>query len=139
MANSVVRFCTDATYRSIALVRLTKSRELHQTTVFTGMDRYPDIFKACKDYFRSQLEPKVLSFGCSTGEEVLTLRQYFPDAWITGADINKRNLSHCRKLVVDSRINFVHSDLATIQKHGPFDAIFCMAVLQRTPHTIEAR
>lgn len=47
------------------------------------MDRYP----ACKNYFNGKQDLKILSYGCSTGEEVLTLRRYFPTAQIIGTDI----------------------------------------------------
>jgi len=132
------KFCTDATCRSIVILKLLRAGNLHQTTALTGMDRYPAIFSACREYFGDKRDLKILSFGCSTGEEVLTLRQYFPSAFITGADINRRSLSVCRKRKVDDRIAFVYSSRDAIRALGPFDAIFCMAVLQRTPHMIQA-
>lgn len=146
-ARRFVLFFTSAAYRSIVLARLFRSDALHQTTVLTWMDRYPRIFSTCRDYFaigggearphRSADALNILSFGCSTGEEVMTLRQYFPAARIVGADINKRNLALCRQRAVDDRIAFVDSDREAIRAHAPFDAIFCMAVLQRTPHRIK--
>jgi hypothetical protein len=39
---------------------------------------------------------------------------------------------------VDDRIAFLESDPLAIARLGPFDAIFCMAVLQRTPMRIKA-
>jgi hypothetical protein len=128
---------TDAEYRSILLLRIFNRENLHQTTALTAMDRYPRIFSACRDFFGDRQDLKILSFGCSTGEEVLTLRRYFPSAFITGAEINRRSLASCWKRNVDDRIAFVYSDRETIPRHGPFDAIFCMAVLQRTPMSIE--
>jgi len=130
-------FLTDGTSRSVTLLRWFRRRALHQTTVLTWMDRYPQVFSACRDYFGARPDLRILSFGCSTGEEVITLRSYFPSAWITGAEINPRSLAVCRKRAVDDRIAFVYSAADEIRKHGPFDAIFCMAVLQRTPHTVE--
>jgi hypothetical protein len=133
-----VAFLTDEIYRSVALVRWLRPRALHQTTVLTWMDRYPRIFSACRDYFGQRYDLRVLSFGCSTGEEVVTLRAYFPSAWIVGAEINWRSLAFCRARSVDDRTAFVYSTPDAIRAHGPFDAIFCMAVLQRTPHIVEA-
>jgi SAM-dependent methyltransferase len=132
-------FITDDKYRSTTLLRWFKPRRLHQTTVLTWMDRYPTIFSACRDFFGGSSEIRILSFGCSSGEEVLTLRRYFPNAFIIGAELNPRNLALCRKHKVDGRIAFVHSDRAAIEKRGPFDLIFCMAVLQRTPHAVEGQ
>jgi SAM-dependent methyltransferase len=132
------RFFTNTEFRSILLLQVFSSRSVHQTTPLTYMDRYPKIFSACRDYFEDKQDIKILSFGCSTGEEVLTLRRYFPNAQIVGADINKRSLDICRKLPVDNKITFVQSTISEIKKYGDFDAIFCMAVLQRKPHYIAA-
>lgn len=152
-ANPVVRYgvrSLSAVYRLVLLsstaegrstlgARLSNPRALHQTTVLTWPDRYPGIFAACRSQLGDGPERRILSFGCSTGEEVLTLRRYFPAARIVGAEINRRSLDVCRRLAVDDRIAFVRSDPTTIRKHGPYDAIFCMAVLQRTPHAIAVR
>jgi hypothetical protein len=100
------------------------------------MDRYPEIFSTCRAYFADCEDLKILSYGCSTGEEVMTLRKYFPSAIITGAEINRRSLAMCRNHRIDERIAFIYSEHTEIAQRGPFDAIFCMAVLQRTPHTI---
>ncbi|WP_394184132.1 class I SAM-dependent methyltransferase [Metabacillus halosaccharovorans] len=136
---NIKRFFVDNEFRSILLLQIFQSKNVHQTTPLTYMDRYPIIFSACKDYFGGKKDIKILSFGCSTGEEVLTLRSYFPDTYIVGADINKRSIAKCRKLPADNKITFIHSSYSDIQKHGPFDAVFCMAVLQRKPHYIAAK
>ncbi|MGQ4665902.1 class I SAM-dependent methyltransferase [Metabacillus halosaccharovorans] len=133
------RLFTDKELRSILFLRIFSSKRVHQTTQLTYMDRYPKIFSACRDYFENKQDLKILSFGCSTDEEVLTLRRYFPNAQIVGADINKRCIDICRKLPVDEKITFVHSSLSEIKKYGDFDAIFCMAVLERKPHYIAAK
>ncbi|PLR68702.1 class I SAM-dependent methyltransferase [Bacillus sp. UMB0893] len=133
---TAIRICGDKGFRSIFLLELLNSKNVHQTTSLTYMDRYPTIFSACRDYFDGKQDLKILSYGCSTGEEVLTLRRYFPNAHIIGADINKHNLAICRKLPVDEKITFIYSTISEIQKYGDFDAIFCMAVLQRKPHYI---
>jgi hypothetical protein len=111
--------------------------ELHQISNATAMDRYPGIFAACRNYFGAKQDLKILSFGCSTGEEVLTLRRYFPSAFIVGAEINRHALSLCRKHKVDDKVTFVYSNTLNIRKHGPYDAIFCMAVLQRSPNRVK--
>lgn len=129
----------DKDYRAILLLQLFNSNNVHQTTPLTYMDRYPTIFSACKDYLDGKEDLKILSYGCSTGEEVLTLRKYFPNAQIIGAEINKRSLDKCRMLPVDENISFIYSTHDEIMKHGKFDAIFCMAVLQRKPHDIAAK
>lgn len=136
VTKNIIRMCMDKDFHSILLLQLLKSKNVHQTTSLTFMDRYPEIFSECRDYFDGKENLKILSYGCSTGEEVLTLRKYFPTANIIGAEINKRSLAICRKLPVDEKITFIYSTLSEIQRHGNFDAIFCMAVLQRKPHVI---
>lgn len=121
---------SDTGYRSLKYMQWFKGKEIHQSAPFTCMDRYPVIFTACRDYFIGKQDLKILSFGCSTGEEVLTLRRYFPHARIVGAEINRHSLSLCKKLPVDEKIEFIYSSRREIQKHGKYDAIFCMAVLQ---------
>lgn len=131
-----IRIFTDKGSRAIFFMRIFKSKRVQQTTPFTCMNRYPVIFLGCRDYVKARENIKILSYGCSTGEEVLTLREYFPNATIIGAEINNHSLEICRKLAVDEKIKFVKSTPSEIKKHGNFDIVFCMAVLQRTPHSV---
>ena len=133
---TIRKICTDKEFRAIFYMSIFNAGKVHQTTPLTCMDRYPIIFSACRDYFNDNKDIKILSYGCSTGEEVLTLRKYFNDANIVGAEINKNSLKICRKLKVDNKITFINSNQNEIKKNGKFDLIFCMAVLQRTPDTI---
>ena len=137
--NGTFCFLTDSSYRAVLFMQLFNSKNVHQTTPLTGMNRYPEIFSACQNYLKNKKNLKILSFGCSTGEEVLTLRQYFPDAEIVGVEINKRSLKICQKHAVDKRVRFLYSTEKNIRRYGPYDAIFCMAVLQRRPHDIAAK
>lgn len=133
------QFIVNRDFRAITLLKFFKGKEIHQTTPLTFMNRYPEIFSACSDYFKGQEHIKILSFGCSTGEEVLTIREYFPTAQIIGAEINGNSLKKCKELEVDDQIKFIKSTPKNIKKYGPFDAIFCMAVLQRQPHLIASK
>ncbi|GFN32898.1 class I SAM-dependent methyltransferase [Paenibacillus xylaniclasticus] len=137
-AVTVKNVITNPGFRSIVRLALLHSRQVHQTSSFTSMDRYPDIFSACRDYFKDKEHLNILSYGCSTGEEVLTLRKYFPNARIIGADINRHSLAQCHRLQVDDQIDFIYSSPEEISRHGPYDAVFCMAVLQRRPHRVAA-
>lgn len=133
---NIKRISTDKEYRALFYLQTFKSTRVQQTTPLTAMNRYPEIFSACSDYFGKDKNIKILSYGCSTGEEVLTLRRYFPNATIVGAEINKHSLEVCKSHKVDDKITFIKSTAKNIKKHGPFDIVFCMAVLQRTPDTI---
>jgi len=132
-----LRFVTDRRFRATTLLRWFKKEQLHQTEPFTCMDRYPQIFETCRRFFTGRPDIRILSFGCSSGEEVITIRRYFPDARIVGAEINPISLALCLKQPFDDRMSFVLSDPVTIARQGPFDLIFCMAVLQRTPGLVE--
>jgi trans-aconitate methyltransferase len=74
---------------------------------------------------------RILSFGCSTGEECVTLADYFPAALIVGADINPLNLLIAMRRGGD-RVRYVYASDRILNWFGGFDALFCMAVL-RTP------
>ena len=132
------RAVRDPSYRGQVIARLFRARDLHQTTPLTWRDRYPEIFSTVRTLLADHSTPRLLSFGCSTGEEVLTLREYFPAAQIVGAEINEHSLAVCRSLKLDDRVRFVRSSSETLSQLAPFDAIFAMAVLQRTPERVES-
>lgn len=119
--------------------RFTARDRVHQDNSQTWPDRYPALFAAARALLAARPEARILSFGCSSGEEVLTLRRYFPRATIVGAEVNRRLLRSCRRLPADANLHFVPSAEAAIAAYGPYDAIFCMAVLTRRPHEIERR
>ena len=136
LPQNIYRLCVSAEYRSVFCAKLFRAKDIQQATTLTYMNRYPEVFSDCRDYFGHRKNIRILSFGCSTGDEVLTLRKYFPDAEIIGAEINKYNLKKCRELPLDKNITFIYSKNSTLQQYGPYDAIFCMAVLQRIPTQI---
>ena len=132
------RLAADPAYRSLMHARFF-SREHHQTAVLTGFNRYPEIFDECASLLGDGSELRLLSFGCSTGEEPVTLRHYFPSAVILGTDINGHNLKICRDLSPEYGLRFFKSTPSNINRNGPYNAIFCMAVLQRSPKVVEAQ
>jgi SAM-dependent methyltransferase len=99
----------------------------HQGPNRTALNRYPEVFAAAAA--AAPHARRVLSFGCSTGEECVTLAEYFPKAEIIGADINPVILLKARKHRSD-RIRFVYASDRILSGLGGFDAIFCMAVLR---------
>lgn len=70
--------------------------------------------------------------------DVISLRDYFPEAALVGAEINPALLRLCRALPPDPRRTFIASSPEAIAAHGPYDAIFAMAVFTRLLHTIGA-
>ena len=136
---TIKRIITDKEFRAIFWMKTFKSKRVQQNTPLTCMNRYPVIFSACKDYLKDKENINILSYGCSTGEEVVTLREYFNNATIIGAEINSHSLEVCRSRNLDNKIKFIVSKESEISKYGKYDAVFCMAVLQRTPDTITSQ
>lgn len=132
----LVRLCrimVSPGYRSEWLLNRHRPDNLFQPYGTTRIDRFPFFF----DFVRNQLSdiatPRLLSFGCSTGEEVFTLRRYFPQAEIVGIDINPRSIAVCRNKLGKSREPAIRFELAGSPDAEPeafYDAVFCMAVLR---------
>lgn len=128
-----VQLLLDASNRSVFITGLTAGDQMHQRVNATKPDRYPEVFNACAAYFSQNQAVRILSFGCSTGEEVFSLRQYFPHAALLGVDINRRNIRVARaSRQKDASMNFA----TELPEQGQYDAIFCMAVLQRTENRL---
>jgi len=68
------------------LLRLTRPVNLFQPSPATQLNRYPEIFRFVRAHVGDGADVRLLSFGCSTGEEVFSLRQYFPSAGIKGLE-----------------------------------------------------
>jgi len=121
--------------RDLIWSKLLRPPGLFQFSGTTGDDRYPEVFRFVNDRLKSATTHRLLSFGCSTGEEVFTLRRYFPRATIEGIDINPFRIAACRRQLRrrggDSQLSF---SVAASTHHLPsesYDAIFCLAVLRR--------
>lgn len=99
---------------------------LLQTFHNTGVNRYPEIF----DFVQSALPSpeRVLSFGCSSGEELLTLKSRFPEAQLFGTELSTEMLQRAVSLVPSARIAHSLDEFS-----GQFDLIFAMSVLCRWP------
>jgi SAM-dependent methyltransferase len=95
-------------------------------------DRYPWVFGFAATRIGSRPDLRILSFGCSRGEEVFSLRKYFPSAAIKGIDINPRNIARCLARVRaenPANVTFEVAATANGEATGSYDAIFCLAVL----------
>ena len=127
----LLRLTRNAQSRSELWTRLIHGAEVHQTNSHTEPDRYPWLFdQAARMAPHAQ---RILSFGCSTGEELASLRCRFPNAQIVGAEINPRSRRiAARRLSSDARIRIVEP--GSIE--GSFDIVFALAVLQRQPFAI---
>lgn len=75
---------------------------------------------------------KILSFGCSYGDELVTLRLMFPEAEIVGCDINQDVLAAAQQ-TVGHIATIVLSEKETLEALGPFDLICAFSVLCLNP------
>ena len=128
------RLCMNGRIRAETFAGLFSGNSVHQLVTFTATNRYPLIFQKCAEYFveTNISDPKILSFGCSTGEEVFTLGKYLPHATIIGVDTNSWCIRECVKANQNSNYSFFNRNSASFEHSGDFDAIFCMAVFQRS-------
>ncbi len=128
-----VRARFDPAQRGLRELTLSEAAQLVQPSNVTREDRWPQIFSFVRLALATIDAPRILSFGCATGEEVFTLRRYFPTADLVGIDINPHNIRHClRRLAAepDDGIRFKRAASVRGEAIESFDAIFCMAVLR---------
>lgn len=105
---------------------------LNQKSNTTKYNRYPNIFKEIQSIINKP--DKILSFGCSTGEECKTLSDiYFPDSKIVGLDINidiiKNNINNNN----NKNIEYFNNINNLNENYCKFNLIFAMSVLCSWP------
>ena len=105
---------------------------LLQPSGMTMFDRYPSIFTAVQSLLVNSSDIKLLSFGCSSGEEVHSLRGYFPTAFIRGTDIDARRVASCRQQqnACPSLTEFDVANSAANEPPQYYHAVFALAVLR---------
>ncbi len=114
--------------RAIAAVRRNHADCVLQPYPDTAEDRYPALFDALADRLAGIAAPRILSFGCSSGEEVRALRRRMPGARIVGLDLNRRALEKARSADTSP---LSHYRLASApDPHEAFDAILALAVFR---------
>ena len=101
----------------------------------TVEDRYPEIFKTVGRLCAGKTDVRVLSFGCSTGEEPYTLStRYLPQAQIVGLDASVTSVEAAKRArSLGESIVYDISTEETLARYGPYDVIFAMSVLCRWP------
>ena len=128
-----VRPLFDPHLRSVERLHRAKTAYFFQPSHFTQPDRWPEYFGFVRHRLAQIENPNILSYGCSTGEEVFSLRGYFPSSQITGIDINPYCIAKCQKKLArapDARITFRQANAPTDKSAQNYDAIFCMAVFR---------
>jgi 2-polyprenyl-3-methyl-5-hydroxy-6-metoxy-1,4-benzoquinol methylase len=126
-------FAKNKTLRRAWWLQITRPTNLFQPYNDTADDRYPDVFGWIRREINDDASVRLLSFGCSVGDEVFSLRSYFPEATIVGMDISAGNISECRRRCRqhgDARMRFVRAGTVNREVDGKYDAVFCMAVFR---------
>lgn len=104
------------------------TRNQLQASNKTFLGRHWSEHNILRRYFDSDSKLSILSFGCSTGEELLSIRALFPGATLHGCDIDWRNLLKTRSLLGQTA-NIFHSSDESISAFGQYDIILCNSVL----------
>jgi len=90
----------------------------------TANNRFPKIFESAKE-----LRPnarRILSFGCSTGEEAYTLADHYTEAEIVGVDIDQYSIHTARRNNKFKDRVFFHTEVGGT---GLYDLVTCFMVL----------
>jgi len=129
---------------------------LFQPATVTRLDRHPPLFAVVTARLADRAAPRLLSFGCSTGEEAVTLARYLPHARIDAIDANPACIARARHTAArlaprsaSGRIDFACADtpdaLVARRLGAPgndarndagdygaegYDAVFCLSVLR---------
>lgn len=114
--------------------RLPRPPGVFQISGNTAEDRFPTLFGFIQEELSDRASLRLLSFGCSTGEEVFSLRRYFPLAAIDGIDINPYRIRTCRRRLLerggDAAVRFMVAGSTKHLTEASYDAIFCLSVLR---------
>jgi SAM-dependent methyltransferase len=116
--------------RHSALLWLRRPRGLFQPYGDTQEDRYPDVFAFVAQHLAGR-DASILSVGCSTGEEVFSLKRYCPNARVKGLDISPHRIDICTRQAAEFRVadvSFIVAGDAEMEPANHYDAIFAMAV-----------
>ena len=132
-ARFVYRLLRSVESRNSTLLLLRAPKGLYQPYATTSEDRYPELFRQVRERAGDGADLRILSFGCATGEEVFTLRRYFPQAAIVGLDINPLNIAACRRRlrrVKDARLSFAVAASTAGEASASYDVVFALSVFR---------
>src|SRR4051794_27615770 len=96
--------------------------------------REPELLQGARKWLESQPfdELNVLSFGCSIGDELASLKTLFPNARISGCDINPLALEVSQR-TMGSFADVFHSSDEAILERGPYHLICAFSALCINP------
>lgn len=102
-----------------------------QVSTHTLPDRYPWLFGYAAQTIADGRGVRLLSFGCSRGEELLALRRRFPRAQLRGLDIDPVSIAaaRLRGALAGADLSCAVAADTRAEPAAAYDAIFCLAVL----------
>lgn len=128
-----LRNIADPQARAMRHMQRRHADQILQPYPTTFEDRYPEVFTALSAHLWDIASPNILSYGCSDGSEVRSLRRWFPQARITGIDPNAMMIGQARAhlaLNPDPGITYIEANTPDVLGDERFDAILAMAVFR---------
>lgn len=130
----VVHLIRGGEHRRSALLMWRRPRGLFQPYGTTQEDRYPELFQFFRQGIDDVPQTRILSFGCSTGDEVFSLARYFRQAQIHGIDIDSGRIRAClarwRREGQDPRLSFACASDVTQEVSESCDLVMAMSVFR---------
>lgn len=120
-----------AEQRDAAVALVLRPHNLFQPFTTTMRDRYPEELESIAEVVAvTGRPPRILSFGCASGEELLTLRERFPDAVVTGIDINPLAVRRARRKVRGTGITVRRAGDVDGEPPASYDVVLALAVFR---------
>jgi predicted TPR repeat methyltransferase len=105
-------------------------QQVNQLSTCTRYNRYPEIFAEIRSIIKED-DISIISFGCSSGLEMKTLRElYFTTSVIDGCDISELMIEDSKKKNTDEKMHYFNSKTDKLKELN-YDLVFCMSVLCR--------
>lgn len=117
-------------HREAAVAEALRPRNLFQPFTTTTRDRYPEEVECIAETCVTSAPVRILSFGCASGAELLTLRERFPGARIVGIDINPLAVRRARRAVRGTGIVVRRAGDAAGEPAASYDVVLAMAVFR---------
>lgn len=119
--------------RQTAVAEILRPANLFQPHATTAANRYPEEWSAASSALARPAR-RVLSFGCSSGEEILSAAVSFPEAQIVGIDVNPWAVRTARRRVRAAGL----TERATVRRAGDagaeppasYDVVLALAVFR---------
>ncbi len=120
--------------RRSALLMRRRPQGLFQPYGTTQEDRYPELFNSIRQAVADTSQTRLLSFGCSTGEEVFSLARHFQQAQIRGVDIDAGRIGQCyarwKREGREHRLSFACAGDVEQEAIASYELVMAMAVFR---------